>query len=156
LDSCYHFLIIGDGSAILKLKNSIPVGKISNIKFIDPVGRPELIKYYLKADILFLHLNNIPAFTRVLPSKIFEYAALGKPIIAGLSGYSENFLKENVPYSYIFKPGNSLEAIECILDSANFKVTNDVINKFIEKYSRESIMDNMAIHIINVIEDRDE
>jgi len=31
------------------------------------------------ADVLFLHLNAYKAFEKVLPSKIFEYAATGRP-----------------------------------------------------------------------------
>mgnify|MGYP006133455077 CR=1 FL=1 len=34
---------------------------------LPPVSRSELLEYYLEADIMFLHLNNIAAFQRVLP-----------------------------------------------------------------------------------------
>ena len=54
----------------------------------------ELIKKYQEADILFLHLNNYKAFLKVLPSKIFEYSATHKPICAGVSGHSKEFLKK--------------------------------------------------------------
>ena len=46
--------------------------------------------------ILFIHLNAYPAFEKVLPSKIFEYAATGKPILAGVSGYSADFIRNNL------------------------------------------------------------
>lgn len=55
--------------------------------------REDLLRVYRHADVLFLHLNNLKAFRRVLPSKIFEYAATNKPIWGGLSGYAGRFAK---------------------------------------------------------------
>ena len=50
----------------------------------------ELLNYYNQANILFLHLNSIKAFEKVLPSKIFEYAASNKPILAGVEDLLKN------------------------------------------------------------------
>ena len=63
-----------------------------------------LLEHYRKADILFLHLNNFRAFEKVLPSKIFEYAATGKPILAGVSGYASKFLREQIVGVQVFNP----------------------------------------------------
>ena len=61
------------------------------MQIIDPVSRSDLFDEYKNADVLFLHLNDYAAFRKVLPSKIFEYAATGKPILAGVAGYMQNF-----------------------------------------------------------------
>ena len=53
---------------------------------------------------MLIHLNNHLAFHRVLPSKIFEYAATNKPILAGVSGYAAKFLKEQLEGIEIFDP----------------------------------------------------
>src|SRR3990172_1990513 len=65
---------------------------------------PNGIAYYRESDILFLQLNNYEAFKKVLPSKIFEYAAMYKPIIAGVDGYAKEFLEEHLPDSLVYKP----------------------------------------------------
>ena len=152
----YQIKIIGDGGAISILKDLVNKENIKNVELIPPVGRIELTQYYLEADILFLHLNDIPAFERVLPSKIFEYAALGKPIIAGLSGYSANFMKTNIPHAQVFAPGDYKNAVKCILDSANIKVSRSIVNKFISEYLRVSIMNELAQEVIRCIEDENE
>ncbi len=41
-----------------------------------------------------------------MPSKIFEYAATGKPILAGVKGYPAEFLKNNVKGVEIFNPND--------------------------------------------------
>ena len=71
MGSRYRFLVIGGGGASSKLINAIKSNNVNNIEILPPVKREKLIKYYKDADILFLHLNDIPAFRRVLPSKIF-------------------------------------------------------------------------------------
>jgi glycosyltransferase involved in cell wall biosynthesis len=150
IDSNYKFQVIGDGGRIAKLKNIIQQQNISNIEFISPVGREELLKFYMQADILFLHLNNIPAYSRVLPSKIFEYGALGIPIVAGLRGYSKQFLKENISYAFFFEPGDSDGANKAILKATGYKVPKDEVTVFVKQYSRELIMSEMAKKIIDL------
>jgi hypothetical protein len=77
-----HFKVFGDGGRKKQLVESISEANITNIEIHPPIRREDLMKEYLEADILFLHLGNYEAFCKVLPSKIFEYGALGKPIWA--------------------------------------------------------------------------
>ena len=125
---------------------------ISNVKILPPVSRSELIKYYMSADILFLHLNNIPAFQRVLPSKIFEYIALKKPIIAGLSGYSAKFLKSHASYAHIFHPGDFKEAVNGILNADKVIISEEEVSNFLKTFARAAIMDKMSSQLIYIIE----
>ena len=113
-----------------------------------------LLDYYRKADILFLHLNDVPAFRRVLPSKIFEYAALSKPIVSGLSGHSAKFLREPVPYANLFNQGDAEGAYTAILKSSETIVPRDVVDQFVDSYLRESIMEQMAKHLLEVMRTR--
>ena len=146
----YRFIVVGDGGTITLLENAIQREGVRNVELLAPVSRDKLIEYYQKADVLFLHLNNVPAFRRVLPSKIFEYTALGKPIVAGLNGYSAQFLQDNVPHACLFDPGNYRKAKTCILGAATSDVSDAVVNDFVSKYSRESIMEKMAGQIMDI------
>ena len=151
IGSRYHFLVIGGGGASSKLINTIKSNNINNIEILPPVKRENLIEYYKNADILFLHLNDIPAFRRVLPSKIFEYTALRKPIVAGLSGYSAKFIVDNVPYATIFNPGDVDGCIDAIKKVASLEIDDKNIDTFVKKYSREKIMNKMAKHIFSLL-----
>ena len=147
----YHFLVIGDGGARYKLINAIESNNVNNIEILPPVKRENLIKYYKDADILFLHLNDIPAFRRVLPSKIFEYTALRKPIVAGLSGYSAKFIADNVPYATIFNSGDVDGCVDAIKKAKSLEIKDKNVDIFIGKYSREKIMNKMAKHIVSLL-----
>lgn len=63
---------------------------------VDPVSREEIIDEYMDSDILFIHLNDLPVFEKVVPSKIFELAAIEKPILAGVNGYPREFLSTKI------------------------------------------------------------
>jgi glycosyltransferase involved in cell wall biosynthesis len=151
MGSKYRFLVIGAGGANSKLTSAIRRHNVNNIEILLPVKREKLIKYYKDVDILFLHLNDIPAFKRVLPSKIFEYVALRRPIVAGLSGYSAKFLKDNVSYANLFNSGDVDGCVDAIKKAESIKIEDHNIEIFVEKYSRDKIMRKMAKHIFSLL-----
>ncbi len=151
LGDSYRFLVVGDGGMRAALSKDIKDKDIHNIEILPPVKRSELIGYYQEADILFLHLNDIPAFRRVLPSKIFEYVAFGKPIIAGISGYSAKFMRDNVPHAIVFDPGDVNQCMTSIKKVESLRIDNNHIDIFIKEYAREKIMEEMASHILTTL-----
>ena len=86
----------------------------------------------------------------ILPSKIFEYAATYKPIIAGVDGYAKDFLKTHLPDAIIYKPCNMDDFCKKF---GSFDGTVDIGNRvdFINKFSRNNIMDAMAKDFLNVL-----
>ena len=144
----YIFNIIGDGGTKRKLMKKLADLQIDNVNLIDPINRNELIKYYQESDFLFLHLNNYEAFKKVLPSKIFEYGATGKPIIAGVDGYARAFIKEHLEDALIFDPSNVEEFIELL---ENYKPKLISREDFIEKFSRDAIFDEMTDSILELV-----
>jgi len=98
---------------------------------------------------LFLHLNDFNAFNKVLPSKIFEYAATGKPILAGVSGFAADFLCENVSGAFVFEPNNVVQmkrALEMLMAGPNFYDRLD----FIDEFMRDKITFKMANEIFSL------
>jgi glycosyltransferase involved in cell wall biosynthesis len=146
LEGRVEFNVIGDGGRKAQLEDALMLSGVTNVKLLPPVNRNELITCYQKADVLFLHLNDYPAFKKVLPSKIFEYAALGKPILAGVSGYAAEFLNSEVDNAVVFEPGNHQQAKQ-VLETLNLENTNRDV--FVAKYSRTNIMSQMANDIID-------
>ena len=148
LGNNFSFVIIGDGVCKNKLKDRIKKFNLENVIMKDPIKRESLIEEYLEADMLFLQLDKMPAFERSLPSKIFEYAVTGKPIIAGLSGYSRKFLNDNIPHALLFNPGSINECCDAIKAASDISVDFKSIQAFKKEYSRESIMDKLSIEIL--------
>ena len=144
------FKIIGDGGRRRQFEHAIRELGCNNVEILPPVQRNELIKIYQTADILFLHLNDYEAFRKVLPSKLFEYASLGKPIWAGVAGYASKFITEKIENAAVFAPCNVDEAE---LSFKNLEIATFPRKDFVEKFERKKKKKKMAIDIINFAHD---
>lgn len=152
LEKKYEFIVIGSGSHHKKLKKNIQNMKIKNINLIGAIERSRVLEYYKNSDILFLHLNNIDSFKRVLPSKIFEYIAVSKPIIAGLpKGFATDFIKSNISHCIFFESCDPSDLIKKLKLINDIKINKNEIYEFKKKYSRNNIMKNMSRDIISKI-----
>jgi hypothetical protein len=142
------FNLCGAGGQLKHLQEKTAM--LNNVNLISPVKRDKLIPMYDKSDILFLHLNDCNAFKKVLPSKIFEYAATGKTIVAGVAGEAKRFLETEVKEGvYIFEPCDKQACIKILkkLSKSNTLPTYPR-EAFIKKYMRTNIMDNFAEKIL--------
>ena len=143
----YLIQIIGDGGRKSNLVATVENASISNVQFIAPVTRAELIDYYHNADVLFLHLNDYDAFKKVLPSKIFEYASFNKPILAGVTGFAAQFIGDNVDNAAVFYPCDIEGAVKAF---NSLKFDCEYRTDFVQKYLRDNIMSNMASSILSL------
>lgn len=147
LGSEFEFIIIGDGGTKKLLQDEIHKFSISNVVIRNPVNRKDLQGIYNGADYLFIHLNDYPAFRKVLPSKIFELATFGKPIIAGVSGYAAEFIRNEVSNSFVFEPCNSKQLVDYLRTEMG---SNSIERKdFKLKFRRSTINKMMAESILS-------
>lgn len=142
-----RFQLIGDGGRRAQLVAAIEQAGCKNVEVLPPVARPNLIQHYRSADILFLHLNDYEAFLKVLPSKIFEYASLGKPIWAGVAGYAAEFLREHVSNVAVFAPCKDADAEACFQELDLQTAPRD---EFVQKFSREQLTRSLANDILEI------
>ncbi|MBR5706070.1 MAG: glycosyltransferase family 4 protein [Bacteroidaceae bacterium] len=143
----YLFRIIGDGGTLPVLKDRLKELNVQNVQLIAPVKREEIIKYYLDSDFLFLQLNDLDCFKKVLPSKIFEYGAFDKPIIAGVAGFARQFLQENVPNHILYNPNDAQGLVDGL---KNYSLKYEQRDAFRNKFKREFMDRAMADSIIKV------
>jgi glycosyltransferase involved in cell wall biosynthesis len=141
------FIVVGDGGRRQQLVQALAEARVTNVTLKPPMSRSALIEEYRAADVLFLHLNDYAAFRRVLPSKVFEYAALGKPVWAGVAGYSAEFLTTEVRNAGIFAPCD-VEGGIAAFDGMEIRDTPRP--EFIEKFRRVNIMRRLAADVMRV------
>ncbi|MBW7470440.1 glycosyltransferase family 4 protein [Marinobacter sp. F4218] len=139
------FRLIGGGGRLQQLKESLNAHGCNNVVLDAPVPRHELVKVYADADILFLHLNDFDAFKKVLPSKIFEYGALGKPVWAGVGGFAADFVRENLGNAAVFPPCDFEAAVESFEE---LEMAVEPRNEFTDRFARNRIIERMAAEII--------
>ena len=144
----FKFLLIGDGGTKKILLNDIERLGVKNVEIVNPMKRNELLNVYAKSDFLFIHLNDYDAFKKVLPSKIFELAAYDKPLIAGVAGFANKFIEENISNKILFLPG---DVSDMVAQLNKYVYKNEVRTTFIEKFKRDNINREMASSIIKYI-----
>jgi glycosyltransferase involved in cell wall biosynthesis len=141
------FRLIGDGGRKAVLQDALQKLEVDNVELLPPMRRDQLIQAYQEADVLFLHLNDYEAFKNVLPSKLFEYAAMGKPIWAGISGYAADFVKSEINNAVVFHPRDAVEAEKVF---SNLSLANVPRTEFMEKFSRTKLMQAMADDLLSL------
>ena len=98
-------LVVGDGARRAELEQAARDQGLHNVVFTGMVGRANLPLYLASSDACLVHMRDEPLFSTVLPSKIFEDAAMEKPVIAGLRGEGSDIIRA-ADCGIVFAPGD--------------------------------------------------
>lgn len=92
-DEDIHFLFVGAGAMRSRLIRKAEELELANVTFVDAVPKKQVASYISICDVALINLRKTITFTKVIPSKIFENAAMGKPILLGVAGEAERIVK---------------------------------------------------------------
>ena len=93
VNSNIHFLLIGDGAQKANLIKQHKELSLDNLSMLDPIPKEEIFDYIAAIDVALVNLKRSDTFKTVLPSKIFENAALQKPILMGVEGEAKELVE---------------------------------------------------------------
>lgn len=141
LGNTYRFIVIGDGGTLAKLEIAVQLMGVNNVEIYSPVSRQTLFDFYQQAHYLLVHLADVGALKRVLPSKLFEYGATDKPILAGISGYPAQFVQQHIDNVILFNPGDA-HSLAAQLRVTPYRLQNRP--KFQQQFNRQAIVEDMA------------
>lgn len=121
-----HFLFIGEGAKKEALVKQAAELKLKNVTFINNVPREEVSAYLSLLDIGLIHLRKSEAFEKVIPSKLFELAAMRIPMLLGVKGEASRLLRK-YNAGVCFEPENKNDFISKFLDlKNNFRLREEV------------------------------
>jgi len=75
------FLLVGDGAERDMLLADAARRDLTNVRLIGPQPKEAMPRVWSLLDVALVHLRDSPVFAEVIPSKIFEAMAMGKPIL---------------------------------------------------------------------------
>jgi len=87
------FLLVGSGAVKNQLQQQAYQQNLDNVIFVGRQDKHKIPGFLSIADVCLVHLRETDLFKGVLPSKIFEAAAMAKPIILGVEGFAAELLK---------------------------------------------------------------
>jgi len=100
-----HFLFIGDGAEKVRLVEQAARLGLSNVTLLPPVPKDEVARYISVTDVALVPLRKNDTFKTVLPSKIFENAAMHRPVLLGVEGEAQHLI-ETYGAGACFEPEN--------------------------------------------------
>ena len=145
-DAAIHFIIMGAGAFAEDIENA--ANQLDNVTFIKSGSRQDAINILNMLDASIVHLRNTPLFKTVIPSKIFEAMALGKPILMGVKGESREIVIDQARAGLAFEPQNpeSLNKAITAMQTQAFD-KNKPIEFVRENFDREKIAIKMLEEI---------
>lgn len=105
------FLFLGDGAEKKNLLSKANELGLKNVLFLDSVPKHEVVDYLKVMDVALVNLKKSETFLTVIPSKIFEAAAMKKPILLGLEGETKEII-ETYQAGLCFVPEDKISFIE--------------------------------------------
>jgi glycosyltransferase involved in cell wall biosynthesis len=139
-----RILIVGAGSDLYRVQKYAEDRLVQNVTFAGGVLWEDLKSYYSQASILYAQIG--ANYESAIPSKLYEYLALGVPVIYGGKGIATDFLAE-FDGIQVIEPENSLalsSAIENLLNINNPPKINRNQELVRTKYQREDQVRNVS------------
>lgn len=89
-----EFVIIGYGFRKHEVEAMLEKKGLTNIKLIQAKSRKRTLKEISSAHIAYVSLVEESVFDKVLPGKVIDYMCVGKPIVADVSGFAADMIRE--------------------------------------------------------------
>lgn len=106
-------LLIGDGAEKEKVTAMVKKEGYQNVICLPPVPKENIPAYLNISDLSLIPLKKKELFTTVIPSKIFETAAMQVPIVLGVDGEARN-LVESFHAGLFYEPENKDDLLDKI------------------------------------------
>ena len=106
------FLLVGEGPDKERLRN-IARG-MPNLQFIQLPEDDKKWAYYDMADVCLVPQKNVQGLKKVMPSKLFEAMAAGKPVVAAADGITASTLTD-ARVALVVPPENSEKLAYAVL-----------------------------------------
>jgi len=108
------FLLVGEGADKDRLKSALGARGLRNINLIDQQPRERIPAFICAADVCLVLLKKTELFKTVIPTKMLEFMACGRPVILGVDGQARKIL-ESAGAGVFIEPENSTALVNAIV-----------------------------------------
>ena len=107
------FLLVGDGAVKDDLQAKAASEGLDNVVFIGRQDKARIPDLLALSDACLVHLKKKAIFETVMPSKIYEAAAMSRPIILGVGGHAAK-LTRDAGAGICIEPENAAQLIDAV------------------------------------------
>lgn len=149
-----HFLFIGDGAEKKKLERLKEELSLDNVTMHPPVPKEYIQKYLSIIDVALVPLRKSDTFKTVIPSKIFENAAMEKPILLGVEGEARQIVT-SYQAGLCFEPENEASFLDKVMVMYSAKQKYHQMQQgcrnLANDFDRKVLAEKMLIEIIKAV-----
>jgi len=120
-----HLAFVGDGADKPRLRHQVTELSLRNVTLANAIPADLMPSLLATASILLVTLRDVPLLEAVIPSKIFEYLAAGRPVIGAVAGEAAQILRE--AGAVVVPPGDSAALAAAIRRLAADPEIRDII-----------------------------
>ena len=154
-DSHLKLLIVGEGDAFNELQEIREKYNLQS-RFILTGQKPyqEIPSFIAASDICLLPAYNNEVMRHIVPIKLYEYLAMGKPVISTkLPGVVKEFAYDN-GVVYVNRPEEVVKKASELIGNERLDELGAKARRFIRKYSWDKITDEFENILEEVIEEK--
>jgi colanic acid biosynthesis glycosyl transferase WcaI len=122
------FVFVGEGAEKDNLKRLAAQWQLSNVQFIDQQPKARIPLFYAACDLGLVSLRDTALFQEVLPSKIFEYMGMAKPILLNVAGEARQIVEAASAGLYV-PSGNVPALANAVRDLARHVAEREVMGR---------------------------
>jgi len=109
------FLVVGEGAEKQKLREHISDACLSNIVVLDGQPRDRIPALIRSSDVCLVLLKRSDIFKTVIPTKMLEFMACGRPVIVGVEGIARAIV-ESANAGICVPPENAAALVDAIMN----------------------------------------
>lgn len=149
-----ELLLIGDGVESKRLRLMVEEQEIANVRILPRISKIKVAALFAQADALLMHLADRELFSATIPMKTQFYLAMGRPILAGISGEAREILVQSGA-AILAAPEDTESLCDAMLRMKRLsKLTRDKMGRRGREYYLQSLSFDRGIEAtIKVISD---
>ncbi len=140
-EEAIKILLVGAGSEKSKIEKLVQESNLSNILMLPMQPRERMERIWSLCDISLVLLRDVPLFTTVIPSKIFESMAMKLPIVISVPDGEATKIINDTRSGLIVRPENPEDLAKAVISlKKNENLYNELSNnslKAAEKFNRK-------------------
>jgi glycosyltransferase involved in cell wall biosynthesis len=110
-----RFVLVGDGAEKAALIALAQRRDLNNVLFLDPVPHDRVPLLLAAADICLAHTRKVQIFEGMLPMKMYEAMAAGRPLVLALNGEACQMAVYEAKAALHVEPENAVTLVSAIL-----------------------------------------
>jgi len=151
------FMLVGEGADRERIEQIAAEKNLTNIHFVPQQPREKIPSYIAASDVCLVLLKKSEVFNTVIPTKMLEFMACGKPVVLGVKGQAKRIL-EGCRAGLCIEPESAsslCEAIEVLCANSYLRDSLGVNGReyIVQNLSRERTAAEYLEVLLGIVED---